>query len=91
MKDGFHIHHLDGNHGNNDPLNLVMVDGADHARLHSGKGVTVIGPIRRPRSKDIDFAAARPRKYTDDEVMDSFHALVCSDKHYPKTRHTELI
>jgi hypothetical protein len=37
MQDGFDIHHLDGNHGNNDPLNLVLIETTDHMMLHSGK------------------------------------------------------
>lgn len=36
LKDGFDIHHLDGDHGNNDPLNLVLIEGADHLMLHNG-------------------------------------------------------
>jgi len=36
-KDGFDIHHLDGNHSNNDPLNLVLIDGGDHLMIHNGK------------------------------------------------------
>lgn len=32
--DGFQIHHIDGNHGNNDPQNLILVEWRDHARLH---------------------------------------------------------
>jgi hypothetical protein len=36
LKDGFDIHHLDGNHSNNDPINLILIDGADHLMLHNG-------------------------------------------------------
>ncbi len=35
LNDGFHVHHLDGNHGNNAPENLVLIEGGDHIRLHS--------------------------------------------------------
>ena len=31
---GFHVHHLDGDHGNNDPSNLVLIERNDHFRLH---------------------------------------------------------
>lgn len=34
LADGFDIHHIDGNHGNNDPWNLILVESADHGRLH---------------------------------------------------------
>lgn len=36
LKDGFHIHHADGDHQNNKPENLVMVEGLDHFELHGG-------------------------------------------------------
>jgi len=31
---GFDIHHEDGNHSNNDPSNLLLVEHQDHMRLH---------------------------------------------------------
>lgn len=31
---GYHIHHIDGNHENNDPLNLECLSPADHAQKH---------------------------------------------------------
>jgi hypothetical protein len=34
LKDGFDIHHMDGNHDNNEPNNLVLVEHTDHMRLH---------------------------------------------------------
>jgi hypothetical protein len=35
LADGFDIHHIDGNRANNDPLNLVLIERADHIRLHN--------------------------------------------------------
>jgi uncharacterized protein (DUF433 family) len=46
IADGFDIHHLDGDHANNDPLNLVLMESGDHMRMHgmTGKRVTrVVG------------------------------------------------
>lgn len=37
MADGFDIHHMDGVHENNDPLNLVLIECGDHLMLHNGK------------------------------------------------------
>lgn len=37
-KDGFDIHHLDGDHDNNDPDNLVLIECADHMRIHNSAG-----------------------------------------------------
>src|SRR5258706_16147205 len=34
LSDGFDIHHLDGNHYNNDGKNLVLIESTDHKRLH---------------------------------------------------------
>ena len=31
---GFDIHHVDGDHDNNDPANLIMVEKSDHQKLH---------------------------------------------------------
>ena len=31
---GFDIHHIDGNHDNNDPENLLLIEKSDHKRLH---------------------------------------------------------
>lgn len=50
LRDGFDIHHLDGDHGNNDPLNLVLIDAADHMMLHNGKSRMV----RRPDLASMD-------------------------------------
>lgn len=36
LKEGFDIHHLDGNNLNNDPKNLVLIECSDHLMLHSG-------------------------------------------------------
>jgi hypothetical protein len=37
MKAGFDIHHLDGDHDNNSPDNLVLIEHQDHMRLHGAK------------------------------------------------------
>lgn len=31
---GFDVHHMDCNHENNDPANLVLIECVDHMRLH---------------------------------------------------------
>jgi len=33
---GFNIHHMDGDHGNNDPKNLVLIEAGDHMMIHNG-------------------------------------------------------
>jgi len=34
MADGFQVHHVDGDHSNNHPSNLVLIETIDHMRLH---------------------------------------------------------
>lgn len=55
LRDGFDVHHLDGDHSNNDPSNLVLIDAGDHLMLHNGK-------TRVPRLSDIRRGGGRPRK-----------------------------
>jgi len=33
-KAGFEIHHLDGDFSNNEPDNLILIEGIDHQKLH---------------------------------------------------------
>jgi hypothetical protein len=35
---GYHIHHKDGNHSNNDPLNLVAIAAKEHYDIHFSQG-----------------------------------------------------
>lgn len=46
LGDGFDVHHLDGDHANNEPKNLVLMEQSDHLALH---GVP-IGKMLRQRS-----------------------------------------
>jgi HNH endonuclease len=34
IAEGFQVHHIDGDHHNNHPGNLALIEGADHLRLH---------------------------------------------------------
>lgn len=36
FENGFDIHHLDGNHNNNNPNNLVLIYTRDHMMIHTG-------------------------------------------------------
>jgi len=38
LSEGFDLHHIDGDQANNDPSNLVLIDEADHHRLHNRPG-----------------------------------------------------
>lgn len=41
--DGFDIHHIDGDHDNNDPKNLILIEHLDHFMLHSGGRPRYVG------------------------------------------------
>lgn len=34
LKEGFDIHHVDGDHSNDEPSNLILMEAVDHMRLH---------------------------------------------------------
>jgi hypothetical protein len=88
LKDGFHIHHLDGNHSNDDPLNLVLIDGVDHFRLHGALLIKRIGPKKgkrgpqrkRLRSKVnlIEVLAKKPHEPAED-IIARYKFLACQD------------
>jgi len=56
LKEGFDIHHIDGNHCNNDPNNLVLIECSDHMRLHGGG----FGFVRRLKGS-VPRKRPRPR------------------------------
>ena len=63
LKDGFDVHHLDGDHENNDPLNLVLIDGADHLMLHNGsKRLSRVLTVRISPERRAANAAKREAK-----------------------------
>lgn len=37
LEDGFDMHHIDGDHSNDDPNNLVLIYHPDHIMIHCGK------------------------------------------------------
>lgn len=63
LADGFQVHHIDGDHGNDDPANLLLVDGADHLSLHAGRLDIGIGnwraKQRKPRVSAVESEAQK--------------------------------
>lgn len=53
IADGFHIHHVDGDHGNNDPANLILIEGADHIGLHASLRGGVVRWRERQRKPKV--------------------------------------
>jgi hypothetical protein len=50
LAEGFDVHHLDGNHSNNEPSNLVLIECSDHMRLHGGRICRLNGKGERGKS-----------------------------------------
>lgn len=45
LRDGFDVHHIDGDKENNDPRNLILIEHTDHMALHNG-GTIHIGRLK---------------------------------------------
>ncbi len=66
--EGFDIHHIDGDHSNDGPDNLVLIEHADHMRVHGqapfrrGRGVNWSGFVRNVVTKEEAAHAALRRK-----------------------------
>ena len=44
LREGFDVHHMDGDHDNDVPDNLVLIEYLDHQRLH---GASLLRPLNR--------------------------------------------
>ncbi|CAB4122624.1 hypothetical protein UFOVP28_22 [uncultured Caudovirales phage] len=66
IKQGFDIHHLDGNYHNNDPINLVLIERVDHMRLHGNEKYTI---------KSIDMRNCGTPKATAQEIYAHMEAV----------------
>lgn len=49
LADGFHVHHADGNHSNDAPSNLMLIEGLDHMLIVHGHKVAGIFTTERAR------------------------------------------
>lgn len=50
LGEGFQVHHIDGDHHNNHPANLALIETIDHLRLHGMFGLARLD-IRKVSSK----------------------------------------
>ena len=58
---GFNIHHMDGDHDNNDPKNLVLIEAGDHMMIHNG--------VARMLWKPNVYRNRKPKKSKKKEVI----------------------
>lgn len=49
LADGFHVHHADGDHANDAPSNLILIEGLDHMLIVHGHKVAGIFTSERAR------------------------------------------
>lgn len=68
--DGFDVHHIDGDHDNNDPLNLLLMEHRDHFMLHSGGRPKYLN--RKKRENPLGKPAYEARKTRSWPEVDSF-------------------
>lgn len=62
LVEGFDIHHLDGNHDNNDPANLVLIEHSDHMMLHGGRTLGRLKPRKISKDGSIESRVRLSRK-----------------------------
>lgn len=62
LRDGFDVHHIDGDQDNNDPSNLILIEHTDHMRCHGMRnGVGRLAPRKRPEALELKLSR-RARK-----------------------------
>lgn len=57
----FHVHHIDGDPGNNTLENLALLSAKEHTAAHPARGFRVWTPERRGESKRRVWAAREPK------------------------------
>lgn len=62
LADGFDVHHLDGDHSNDAPSNLVLIEHTDHMMLHGGRTLGRLKPKRLSRDGSIERRIRLSRK-----------------------------
>ncbi len=65
LRDGFHIHHVDGDHSNNAHTNLVLIEEEDHLRLHGRNlkcGLTSFREAKMAKSAELGRRAYEMRQ-----------------------------
>jgi hypothetical protein len=75
IADGFSVHHVDGDHGNDAPGNLVLIEHTDHLRLHciGGRGLSR-HPMKDLQRVGIDRAKAAGKYKGRKPSVDRSHA-----------------
>jgi len=64
VDEGFHVHHVDSNRANNDPANLVLIEGADHMRMHGKPLFTKADRTKKKAEREAELLALAPQAYS---------------------------
>ncbi|MET3481518.1 hypothetical protein [Methylobacterium sp. 1973] len=61
LREGFDVHHLDADHGNNDPSNLVLIETGDHMGLHgmSMKRLLISGRQAKAKKREAEKRSSK--------------------------------
>jgi HNH endonuclease len=84
LKEGFDVHHLDWDHSNNDPNNLILVENRDHMMIHAGgrpiavRSMGFSAPRHRKAKKIMPLREPRARLIPEDEY-NAQHGEACYD------------
>ena len=89
LSDGFDIHHVDGDHSNNDPNNLVLIEHRDHFMLHGGRPKFVRsakpGPRKRAPNKRLKIGQRAYYWYRNGASWEkAAYEIGCSSDHVRK-------
>ena len=75
FKEGFEIHHVDGDYNNNHSDNLVLIEAGDHQRLHGMFGLRNGAFKARLSERGKKAAAARWKRLSRVERRDIMRAI----------------
>lgn len=86
LQEGFDIHHVDGNHDNDDPNNLVLIENLDHMMMHNGKrpsmGRVKAADLKKQKinrlAADITFAAFKIEEARQMMIAGVHHSVIIS-------------
>lgn len=78
LREGFDIHHLDNNHSNNEPDNLILIEHTDHMFLHArGRTLGRLTPQRKNVKRKIKKARLiQYQAYSKEDLIDSMVRLM---------------
>lgn len=79
LKDGFHVHHMDGNHSNDEPRNLVLIESGDHMMIHNGSSRLIWRPPVRQNG-------GRRKKKSPPTIEEMKQTLAAAEEKYANSR-----